>query len=294
VLGLIGDESKQGYGPLPGGRYQVPYADCYRCPFKLEHPSCGLYCVDFARQQIKNSSAGEIGAIVVEPMQGTAGNVIPPDDWLPAIKSLAKEFGALLIADEMITGFARTGKMWGVEHTGVEPDAMTVGKGMGSGYPVSGVLLSEELGRAEPFGKPSASSSSYGGNPLAAVAVAQTIKAIRDDKLVENSRNVGAIMLTRLRALMEKYEFIGDVRGRGLLIGMDLVRDLKTKEPLARKVTETIFLESLKRGLVLMGYFPRVRINPPLVITEAQAEAGIGIMDEVFAHVQKSVDWRAA
>jgi 4-aminobutyrate aminotransferase / (S)-3-amino-2-methylpropionate transaminase / 5-aminovalerate transaminase len=294
VLGLIGDESKQGYGPLPGGRYQVPYADCYRCPFKLEHPSCGLYCVDFARQQIKNSSAGEIGAIIVEPMQGTAGNVIPPDDWLPAIKSLAKELGALLIADEMITGFARTGKMWGVEHTGVEPDVMTVGKGMGSGYPVSGVLLSEELGKAEPFGKPSASSSSYGGNPLAAVAVAETIKAIRDDKLVENSRKIGAIMLTRLRALMEKYEFIGDVRGRGLLIGMDLVRDLKTRAPLARKVTETIFLESLKRGLVLMGYFPRVRINPPLVITEAQAEAGIAIMDEVFAHVQKTVDWRAA
>jgi 4-aminobutyrate aminotransferase/(S)-3-amino-2-methylpropionate transaminase len=294
VLGLIGDESKQGYGPLPGGRYQVPYADCYRCPFKLQHPSCGLYCVDFARQQIKNSSAGEIGAIVVEPMQGTAGNVIPPDDWLPAIKSVAKENGALLIADEMITGFARTGKMWGVEHTGVEPDVMTVGKGMGSGYPVSGVLLSEELGKSEPFGKPSASSSSYGGNPLAAVAVAETIKAIRAEKLVENSRKVGALMLTRLRALMEKYEFIGDVRGRGLMIGMDLVRDLKTRAPLARKVTETIFLESLKRGLVLMGYFPRVRINPPLVITEAQAEAGIAIMDEVFSHVRQSVDWRAA
>ncbi len=294
VLGLIGDESKQGYGPLPGGRYQVPYADCYRCPFKLEHPGCGLACVDFAREQIKNSSAGDVAAILVEPMQGTAGNVIPPDDWLPAIKSLAKEFGALLVADEMITGFGRTGKMWGVEHSGTEPDVITVGKGMGSGFPVSGVLLSDELGRAEPFGKPSASSSSYGGNPLAAVAVAETLKTIRDEKLVENSRKVGAKMLSRLKQLQEKYEFIGDVRGRGLLIGIELVRDLKTRELLNRKITELIFVEALRRGLITMGYFPRIRINPPLVITESQAEAGVAILDEVFAHVRDHVDWRAA
>ena len=294
VLGLVGDESKQGYGPLPGGRYQVPYADCYRCPFKLEHPSCGLACVDFARQQIKNSSAGEVAAILVEPMQGTAGNVIPPDDWLPAIASLAKDLGALLIADEMITGFGRTGKMWGVEHSGVAPDAITIGKGMGSGFPVSGVLLSEEIGKAEPFGKPSASSSSYGGNPLAAVAVSETLKTIRDEHLVENSRKVGAVILSRLRRLQEKYEFIGDVRGKGLLIGIELVRDLKTKELLGKKVTEHIFKEALKRGLVTMSYFPRIRINPPLVITEAQAEAGVAILDEVFAEVRDHVDWRAA
>lgn len=294
VLGLIGDESKQGYGPLSAGRYQVPYADCYRCPFKMKYPQCGLFCVDFARAQIKNSSAGAIAAILVEPMQGTAGNVVPPDDWLPAVKSLAKELDALLIADEMITGFARTGKWWGVEHSGVEPDVMTVGKGMGSGFPVSGVMLSDELGKAEPFGKPSASSSSYGGNPLAAVAVAETIKAINAEKLVENSRKVGALLLGRLLGLKEKYEFVGDVRGRGLFIGMDLVRDEKTGELLSRKVTEVIFKEALKRGLLAMSYFPRVRINPPLVITAAQAEAGAAILDEVFAWVRDNVDWRAA
>ena len=294
VLGLIGDESKKGYGPLPGGRYQVPYADCYRCPFKLTHPSCGLLCVDFARDQIKNSSAGDIAAVLVEPMQGTAGNVIPPDDWLPAIQSVAKENNALLIADEMITGFGRTGKMWGVDHTGVQPDIVTVGKGMGAGFPVSGVLMTEQLGKSEPFGKPSASSSSYGGNPLAATAVAETIKVIKEDQLVENSRKVGGQMLHRLNTLKEKYEFIGDVRGKGLLIGIDLVRDLKTREPLSRKVTEQIFIEALRRGIVTMTYFPRVRINPPLVITEEQAETGVAILDEVFAHIRDHVDWRAA
>ncbi|HUO03884.1 MAG TPA: aspartate aminotransferase family protein [Candidatus Binataceae bacterium] len=294
VIGMIGDESKQGYGPLAAGQYTVPYADCYRCPFKMKYPDCGLYCVEFARNQIKMSSGGAVAAIVAEPMQGTAGNVIPPDDWMPAIKSVAKDFGAMLIADEMITGFARTGKMWGVEHSGVQPDIMTIGKGMGSGFPVSGVLMSDELSKAEPFSKPSASSSSYGGNPLAAVAVAQTLKTIKSENLVENSRRVGAMMLSRLQAMKEKYEFIGDVRGRGLLIGVELVRDLKTKELLGKKITEAIFLECLKRGLVIMGYFPKIRINPPLVITEAQAEAGLAILDEVFAHVRDHLDWRTA
>jgi 4-aminobutyrate aminotransferase-like enzyme len=294
VLGLIGDESKQGYGPLEGGRYNVPYADCYRCPFKMSYPSCGLFCVDFARDQIKASSAGAIAAIVVEPMQGTAGNVIPPDDWLPAIKSMAKEFDAMLIADEMITGFGRTGKMWGVDHSDTAPDIVTIGKGMGAGFPVSGVLLSDELGKSEPFGKPSASSSSYGGNPLAAVAVSTTIKTIKAENLVENSRKVGAKMLNRLHEFTEKFEFVGDVRGRGLMIGVELVKNRDSKELLGKKVTELIFAECLKRGLVTMSYFPRIRINPPLVISQEQADAGIDIMDQVFSHVRDHVDWRAA
>lgn len=293
VMGLLGDESKHGYGPLIGGQYLVPYADCYRCPFKLKHPSCGLHCVDFARQQIRNSSAGAIAAIVAEPMQGTAGNVIPPDDWLPAVKSVAQEFDALLIADEMISGFGRTGRMWGSEHSGVEADIVTVGKGMGAGFPVSALLMGEQISHAQPFAKPSASSSSYGGNPLAAVAIAQTIKTIRQENLVENARRVGAIMLNRLLELKEKYEFVGDVRGRGLLVGLDLVRDKTTKRELSPKVMEIIFKEALRRGLLMMGYFPRVRINPPLVISHRQAETGLEILDEVFAYVRDNVNWRS-
>ncbi len=294
VIGLIGDESKQGYGPLPGGQHLVPYADCYRCPFKLEYPSCGMFCVEFARKQIKNSSAGAISAVLVEPFQGTAGNVIPPDEFLPAVKEIARENGAVLIADEMITGFGRTGKMWGVEHTAVRPDIMTVGKGMGSGFPVSGVLMTQEVAQAKPFAKPSASSSSYGGNPLAAVAVGQTLRAIQEENLVENSRRVGAVLLARLQSLQEKFEFVGDVRGRGLMIGIDLVRDRRTKQELSHRVTEVIFKEALRRGLLTMGYFPRMRINPPLVITEEQAEAGAAILDEVFTYVRDRVDWREA
>jgi 4-aminobutyrate aminotransferase/(S)-3-amino-2-methylpropionate transaminase len=289
VMGLIGDESKHGWGPLPGGRYLVPYADCYRCPLKLCYPECGLACVELARESIKRSTAGAVAAVIVEPMQGTAGNVVPPLDFLPAVQSVAREVGALLIADEMITGFGRTGRWFGCHHSGVVPDVMTVGKGMGNGLPISGVISTDAIVRAEPFARPSASSSSYGGNPLAAAAALATIETILDEGLVEHAARVGTRMLDRLRAMQERYPFLGDVRGIGLMIGLDLVRDRATREPLPRALTERIFLEALRRGLLLMGYFPRVRINPPLTITAEQADAGLEILDEVFALIAPEV-----
>ena len=192
----------------------VPYADCYRCPFKLEYPECGMYCVDFARQQLKHSSAGALAAVLVEPMQGTAGNVIPPDDYLPAVKQLAHEHGALLIADEMITGFGRTGRMWGIEHSGVAPDIMTVGKGMGSGFPVSGVLLERRTG-AE-----SSRSASRARRRQATAAIRWPRSRSRRRCARSSAKGwsktraiVGAFMLERLMRLKEKYEFVGDVRG---------------------------------------------------------------------------------
>ena len=289
VMGLIGDESKHGWGPLPGGRYSVPYADCYRCPFKLSYPDCGLACVEFARESIKRTTAGAVAAIIVEPMQGTAGNVVPPPEFLPAIQGVAREIGAVLIADEMITGFGRTGRWFGCNHTGVVPDVMTVGKGMGNGFPISGLISTDEIVAATPFARPSASSSSYGGNPLAAAAALATLETIVDDGLVEHAARIGTRMLDRLRDMQERYSFLGDVRGAGLLIGLDLVRDRRTKEPLERPHTERIFGEALRRGLLLMGYFPRVRINPPLTITAEQADDGLTILDEVFSLIAREV-----
>src|SRR4029079_9478812 len=161
---------KNGFGPMVPGCHIAPYADCYRCPLKLSYPSCGLACVEAARAQLTQNSSGEIAAFIVEPMQGTAGNVIPPREFLPAIKSIAKDADALFIADEMITGFGRTGKTWGVEHSGVVPDVVTLGKAFGGGFPLSGVLTTDEIAQARPWSVPSGSSSSYGGNPLGAAA----------------------------------------------------------------------------------------------------------------------------
>jgi 4-aminobutyrate aminotransferase/(S)-3-amino-2-methylpropionate transaminase len=292
VMGLIGDEWKQKWGPLAPGTHLVPYADCYRCPFKLTHPQCGLLCVDFLRKSLKINTAGAVAAILVEPMQGTAGNVIPPPDFLPAVAEVAREAGALLIVDEMITGFGRTGAMFGCDHTGTVPDIMTIGKGFGCGFPVTGLMSTDEITAAFPFAKASSSSSSYGGNPLAAAAALTTLETILDEELVENSERVGAVLLAELRRLQEKYEFIGDVRGAGLLIGLDLVKDRASKEPLARAVSEEIFRSAFRRGLLLMGYFPRVRINPPLILTELEARDGAAILDEVFAEVARTGRYR--
>jgi 4-aminobutyrate aminotransferase-like enzyme len=191
--------------------------------------------VDFARQAIKRTTSGAVAAIVIEPMQGTAGIVIPPPDFLTSIQSIAKEIGALLIADEMITGFGRTGRWFGCNHSGVVPDIMTVGKGMGNGFPISGVISTDSIVTAEPFARASASSSSYGGNPLASTAALATLETIVDDGLVEHADQVGAHMLDRLCVLQEKYQFVGDVRGVGLMLGIDLVTDRETTEPARRR-----------------------------------------------------------
>jgi 4-aminobutyrate aminotransferase / (S)-3-amino-2-methylpropionate transaminase / 5-aminovalerate transaminase len=292
TLSLIGDTTKHGLGPSMPGTYHTPYADCYRCPLKMTYPSCGMECVQFARKVIQNSTTGALAAILVEPMQGTAGNVVPPPEFLPAVREVARENNALLICDEMITGFGRTGRWFGCEHTRVVPDGMTIGKGVGSGFPVTGLVSTTEITKAEPWGKPSGSSSSYGGNPMAGAAIFASVSIIEDEHLVENSADVGEFMLGRLREMQERYEFIGDVRGKGLMIGVELVKDRKTKEPLEKAVCVSMFQSSLRRGLISMIYAPHFRINPPLTLSRAQAETALGILDETFAELARDGSWR--
>jgi len=287
VIGLLGGGYRNHQGPFQPGMHLSPYASCYRCPWKLEHPSCGLACAEHLRNVIKNDTQDEVAAIILEPMQGTAGNVIPPDDFIHAVREIADEFGALLIADEILTGFGRTGTMWASEQFGLKPDVMTIGKGIGGGFPLSAVASSFERMSAKPFGEPSGSSSSYGGNPLAAAAGLAAVEAILDEKLVENSARVGALMLDALKELQNKYRFIGDVRGRGLMIGVELVADRATKVPLDRTITRALFHEALERGLVTMSYSHVIRINPPLVITEDEAMRGIDILDQSFAAIAR-------
>lgn len=292
VLGLIGDPFKQHWGVLHPGLHLAPYADCYRCPFKMDYPRCGLYCLEFVKKIIENNTAGSLAAIIVETIQGTAGNIIPPPEFLPGLVEIARENDALLIADEMITGFGRTGKVFGCNQTGITPHIMTVGKGLGSGFPVAGLISTEEITASKPFAKPSSSSSSYGGNPLASTAALATIETILSESLVENSREVGAHLLNGLRQLQEKHEFIGDVRGSGLLIGVELVKDRKTKQPLEKAVTRQIYLESLRRGLISMNYKANFRINPPLILNKAEADEGLAIIDEVFTHVGRHIPYK--
>ncbi len=290
---LMGSSNaRQGLGPLPSGATLVPYADCYRCPLGLERARCDLACADVARRALKTQPAGPVAAVIMEPMQGTAGNVIPPPEFVAAMAQAAHEVGALFIADEMITGFGRTGRPWGVDHSGARPDIVTVGKGFGSGFPIAGVLTRSEVAQAKPWSNPSGSSSSYGGNPLAAAAALASVRTIRQERLWENAERVGAAMVAELRRMQERHPFIGEVRGAGLLIAIELVKDRRTKEPLDTAVTRRLYAECIQRGLLAMAYNPHVRLQPALTIDVETALEGIAALEGAFSELEASGRWR--
>jgi 4-aminobutyrate aminotransferase-like enzyme len=284
VLPLLSGSFKHALGPLMPGTYSTPYAGYGRCPICRSEAGCdaaGWRCIDFLRQKIALETANDVAAIIVEPIQGTAGNIVPTPGFLRQLRALCDEIGALLIADEMITGFGRTGTMFGVEHDGVVPDILLVGKGFGGGFPMTGLIAREPIAHATPWANPSGSSSSYGGNPLAAAAARVTLETILDERLVDNSRRVGARMLEEMRRWERELPIVRDVRGRGLMLGMDLVRP-GTRTLLDKQTTRWIFDTLLARGVLAMIYNPEVRINPPLVIDEATALTALGTMEQVL------------
>ena len=286
VLGLMGSDFKHGLGPMLPGCHSAPFADCYRCPLGTTEEKCGLICAEFIRDKIKFETTGQLAAILVEPIQGTNGNVVPPDAFFSALRDIADEFNALLISDEMITGFGRTGRNFGCEHSGVMPDVMTVGKGFGAGFPVTGLISTDAITTAEPWSKPSFSSSSYGGNALAAAAASVTLDIIQDEGLVDNAARVGQVILERLREMQQRHPLIGHVRGRGMLIGVDLVEDRKTKTPLSKEGCARLFHACTRRGLLTMAYAPRLRINPPLCMDEDTAHEACDILDHALNEVE--------
>jgi 4-aminobutyrate aminotransferase / (S)-3-amino-2-methylpropionate transaminase / 5-aminovalerate transaminase len=281
VLPLLSGSFKHGLGPLAPGTYASPYASCSRCAFAQTFPACQWHCLDFLRQKIALETTNDVAAIIVEPIQGTAGNVVPPPGFLREVRALADELGALLVCDEMITGFGRTGKWFGVEHDGVVPDILLIGKGFGGGFPVSGLIARETIAFATPWANPSGSSSSYGGNPLAACAARTTIETIRDEGLVDHSRRLGERMRAEIASWEDEIPIVSDVRGRGLMIGLDLVVP-GTRTLLDKQRTRWVFDTLLARGVIAMIYNPEVRINPPLVITDEQAMEALAVLKDVL------------
>ncbi len=293
VMGLLGDGQKNKYGPFAPGCHSLPaYPDCYRCPLKLKNPECGFACVELFEKSARTQTTGAIAAVIVEPCQGTAGNIVPPAGWLKAVKEVCQRLGALLVCDEMITGFGRTGSMFCSKDFGVVPDIITVGKSFGGGFPVSGVLTTKEIAQAEPWAKPSGSSSSYGGNPLAAVAALTTIKTIEEENLCENSRNMGERLLGHFQRFKEKFPFVGEVRGKGLFAGIELVKDRNTKEPLSEKRMKQFYVDGVKRGFLAMSYKPTIRFQPALTIDKDTLDAGVGVVEELFTEMSEKGDWK--
>ena len=187
----------------------------------------------------------------------------------------------------MITGFGRTGKWFGCMHDEVVPDIITIGKGMGGGFPVSGLVTTDAISQAKPFANPSGSSSSYGGNPFASAACATALRIIQEQDLVEHARATGEAMMKKLREMQERFRFIGDVRGRGLMIGVELVADRKTKALLPKPICRALFDEGLRRGVLAMSYTPAIRINPPLNTPVDVALDGLGRLEAAMEAVRE-------
>jgi len=277
---------RKGFSPLVPGVFHVPYANCYRCPVNATPDTCAAECLRFLEEQtlVHVVSPDEVAAIVVEPIQGEGGYVVPPNVFHERLRELTSRHGMLLVVDEVQSGMGRTGKWFAIEHAGVQPDMVATAKGIASGLPL-GVVIARSALMAWPAG---AHASTFGGNPVACAASLATITLIRQ-QLMKNAADVGGHLLAAVKELMKKHQLIGDVRGRGLMIGIELVRDRQTKE---RAVTERdrVVLECFRRGLLVLGAGRNaIRLSPPLVLTRDQADTAVRILDEALSDVVSSV-----
>ena len=273
---------RRGFGPFAPGVLHAPYANCYRCPVGNSPDTCAAECLRFIEEQllVHLVSPDEVAAIIVEPIQGEGGYVVPPNVFHERLRELTATHGMLLIVDEVQSGMGRTGKMFAIEHTGVQPDVVTMAKGIASGLPLGVATARSEI-MSWP---PGTHASTFGGNPVACAASLATLKLLRDG-LVKNAEVVGAHMMAGARALMDKHPLVGDVRGRGLMIGLELVRDRQTKERATRE-RDAIVHECFARGLLVLGAGQNaIRLSPSLVLTKEQADVAISILDQALTSV---------
>ena len=278
---------RRGFGPMGPGVFHAPYANPYRCPVGggRDPSSCTRECLAYIENQILMHlvSPDEVAAIIVEPIQGEGGYVVPQMEFLQGLAAIAAKHGMLLIVDEVQSGIGRTGKMFAIEHAGVQPDIIVAAKGIASGLPM-GVTIAREDVMDWPVG---AHSNTFGGNPIACAAALATIKLVQNG-LMQNAADVGRFLQDKLKELASRHRLIGDVRGCGLMIGVELVRDRQTKE---RATTERDALVNavFRRGLlVLAAGASTVRLSPPLVITREQAQTAVDIFDASLTEISNS------
>lgn len=273
------------YNPVLPGVFHTPYPACYRCPFKHDQKSCGLACLDYIEDVMFKTyvAADEVAAMFVEPIQGDAGWHVPPDGWHQGLRRICDDNDILLVVDEIQTAFGRTGKWTGMDHWGVQGDIVLLGKSMASGIPLSAAVLPRDLIDSTDGDPIPIHAQSFSGTPLGIVAAHATMDVIRDEKLCENAENTGGYLKKRLVELMDIHECIGDVRGLGLLLGVEIVRDRKSKNADVSKAN-MICKEAFKRGLFVLNmgsYGGRaLRIAPPLIISKEQVDIAVELLDE--------------
>jgi 4-aminobutyrate aminotransferase len=274
---------EKGFSPLVPGVTHVPYAYCYRCPYHhQQYPGCSIACVDWIREDLFKRSIPpeEVAAIFVEPIQGEGGYIVPPPEFHQRLHILAKEFGILFVDDEVQSGMGRTGKMMAIEHWGVVPDIIALAKGIASGMPLGATVSQSEV----MDWVPGSHASTFGGNPISCSAALTTLELL-EGGLIKNAEHIGAYLLAKLMELQRRFPLIGDVRGKGLMIGIELVKDLETKEKAVEERSQVI-QACFKRGLLILGCGENViRLCPPLIITQREADTALMILEEVFEEI---------
>jgi len=284
AVSLTSSKARQhaGFGPLLPDVHHVPFAYRYRCRHCGSRDACTLACVSSIEAELftRHLDPADVAAIFVEPIQGEGGYVIPPNGFMRGLRELCDRHGILLVCDEVQSGVGRTGRMWACDHEGIEPDILLTAKGLGSGMPIGAFIARESIDEW----KGGAHGSTFGGNPVCCAAALATLDLV-EGGLMANAERLGAQLISGARKLAERHEGIGDVRGRGLMVGMELVKDRGTKKPdpdASRRIVETAF----QHGLLLLGCGKSViRLAPPLVIDEVDVDRGLAMLDDVLATI---------
>ncbi len=276
---------RKGFQPLLPAIIHVPYPYPYRCPFNTSPEECGDAVIGYIEEWIfrRLVDPSEIAAVFIEPIQGEGGYIVPPPDFLPKLRKITRDNGILLVVDEVQSGFGRSGKWFAIENWNVEPDLITMAKAVASGLPLGVVAGRDEIMRLPP----GSHASTFGGNPIALAVGEEVINIIKEEKILDNVNKVGDYVMKRAKEWLDTYELVGDVRGKGLMIGIELVKNRKTKE-YARKELELILNKCFKKGVAVIGAgFSVIRIAPPLVISEEIMSKAMDIIEEAIKEVSK-------
>lgn len=272
---------KKGFGTMMPGVLFSPYGYCYRCPFRMTYPKCDLFCAGWLDHVKAAESSYDIAALIVEPYQGGAGFIFPPKGWLTRVQEWCRRNDVLFILDEVQASFGRTGKMFALEHERLRPNMLCLGKGIGSGVTTAALMSEQRIFSCLEAGE---MSSTHGGNPLCSAASLAVLDIFKEEKLERNAAKIGRYMLGRFKKMERECRYLGEARGMGLVMGLEFVRDKRTREP-APDITVEVINRAVAAGLLVgrVGIYGSViRVAPPLVITRAEAERSCDIMQKVL------------
>ncbi len=287
TLSVTGNRGrKKGSGPYLSGIAFAPAPYCYRCPFRLEYPGCGVACAQYLQDVINYQTAGDVACFLAEPVMGEGGILAPPPEYFKIAVDIVRKDGGLFIADEVQSGFGRCGKLFAIELYEVEPDIMCLAKGIADGFPISAFIARSDIGDAF---TPGDHLSTFGGSPVCCAAAIANIEVMREEKLPEKAAQLGDQIMARLNEFKEKCKLVGDVRGKGLMIGVELVKDDK-KTPAADEAKKVRALCLEKGVLVGVGGVLAnvVRLQPPLVITSDQLKHAADVLEKALTEVEKA------